>query len=71
MANEHGGEDNITAVVIRVEEDTGRRSLELSKTLPFGAKPSSGGEGEGDPVPDSDTPPAVVASTDQSPPSRP
>ncbi len=67
MANEHGGEDNITAVVIRVEEDGGRRNLELSKTLPFGAKPSSEAEGDAD----SDTPPAVVASTDQSPPSRP
>jgi serine/threonine protein phosphatase PrpC len=35
MANEHGGEDNITAVVIRVDDDGGRRDIELSRTQPL------------------------------------
>ncbi len=35
MANEHGGEDNITAILIRVEDDADpHRNLELSTTQP-------------------------------------
>ncbi|HEX2732727.1 MAG TPA: Stp1/IreP family PP2C-type Ser/Thr phosphatase [Polyangiaceae bacterium] len=32
MANEHGGEDNVTAVVIRIEEGDSRARLELANT---------------------------------------
>jgi PPM family protein phosphatase len=32
MANEHGGEDNVTAVVIRIEEGEVRSRLELATT---------------------------------------
>jgi len=65
MANEHGGEDNITAVVIRVEEE-GERQLELSKTLPLVSRPVMGSAS------DEDTPPAsTVTSAEQPPPSRP
>jgi protein phosphatase len=35
LANEHGGEDNITAVVIRVDDDGVRRDMELSRTQPL------------------------------------
>ena len=35
MANEHGGEDNITAVILRVEEDTERREISLGDTDPM------------------------------------
>jgi protein phosphatase len=62
MANEHGGEDNITAVVIRVEDDASERKIELSKTLPLTPRAGSS---------DEDTPPAAVAKVDQPPPSRP
>ena len=61
MANEHGGEDNITAVVIRVEDDVADRKIELSKTMPLTPRAT-----------DEDTPPAAaVAKVDQPPPSRP
>jgi protein phosphatase len=62
MANEHGGEDNITAVVIRVEDDVTDRKIELSKTMPL--TPRASGT-------DEDTPPAAAAKIDQPPPSRP
>jgi protein phosphatase len=66
MANEHGGEDNITAVVIRVEEE-GERQIELSKTLPLVARPSMSSAME------EDTPPAsaVAPPAERPPPSRP
>jgi serine/threonine protein phosphatase PrpC len=35
LANEHGGEDNITAVAIRVDDDGARRDMELSRTQPL------------------------------------
>jgi protein phosphatase len=65
LANEHGGEDNITAVVIRVEDD-GDRHLELSKTLPLVTRSSVTGTEE-------DTPPASAVSPAEPPPppSRP
>jgi serine/threonine protein phosphatase PrpC len=37
VANEHGGEDNITAVLVRIEEEPGTRvpeKVRLSDTLP-------------------------------------
>jgi protein phosphatase len=68
MANEHGGEDNITAVVIRVEADGDRRDFELSRTLPMGPE----AKGTPETGPDSETPPATPAAvTDRAPPSRP
>jgi protein phosphatase len=64
LANEHGGEDNITAVVIRVEEEADRH-IELSKTLPLVTR-SAMTEAS-----DEDTPPASMAKTADPPPSRP
>jgi protein phosphatase len=34
LANEHGGEDNITAVLIKIEEEPGGEKVSLSDTLP-------------------------------------
>jgi serine/threonine protein phosphatase PrpC len=64
LANEHGGEDNITAVAVRVDEDGPRRDLEFSKTQPGGIRSSRSPAEE-------DTPPASAATTDPAPPSRP
>jgi serine/threonine protein phosphatase PrpC len=64
LANEHGGEDNITAVAVRVDDDGPRRDLELQKTDPGGALPARSPAEE-------DTPPASTATTDPAPPSRP
>jgi hypothetical protein len=33
MANEHGGEDNITAVIVKIEGDTDKGEISLSDTL--------------------------------------
>jgi protein phosphatase len=67
LANEHGGEDNITAVVIRIVDDAGAtRNLEFSTTQPGLMPPTELGE------PLEDTPPAAASKvTDQAPPSRP
>lgn len=67
LANEHGGEDNITAVVIRIVDEATTRNLELSATQPGLSPPTELGE------PLEDTPPATApqASTDPAPPSRP
>ncbi|HYO94988.1 MAG TPA: Stp1/IreP family PP2C-type Ser/Thr phosphatase [Polyangiaceae bacterium] len=57
LANEHGGEDNITALVVRVESDGGGDTLNLSDTVP-----NSGGARSREQItaPDlnGDTPPA-------------
>src|SRR6478609_11771535 len=34
LANEHGGEDNITAVLVKIEADAGSGKVKLSDTLP-------------------------------------
>ena len=34
LANEHGGEDNITAVLVRIEPEPGGEKVSLSDTLP-------------------------------------
>jgi protein phosphatase len=34
LANEHGGEDNITAVLVRIEDEPGEGKVSLSDTLP-------------------------------------
>jgi protein phosphatase len=34
VANEHGGEDNITAVLVKVEAEPGAEKVSLSDTLP-------------------------------------
>ena len=34
LANEHGGEDNITAVLVRIEDEPGDQKVSLSDTLP-------------------------------------
>jgi serine/threonine protein phosphatase PrpC len=65
LANEHGGEDNITAVVIRVEDEGDHRALELSQTQPQRSSPRAATE-----LAEQDTPP-VPATTDPAPPSRP
>jgi protein phosphatase len=68
LANEHGGEDNITAILVRVEDDGDRRSLELSNTQPTGESPVA----EAKSPAEADTPPAgPVSRTDPAPPSRP
>jgi protein phosphatase len=67
LANEHGGEDNITAVVIRIVNDAMTRNLELSTTQPGGMTPPTE---LGAPL--EDTPQASAAqTTDPAPPSRP
>jgi protein phosphatase len=67
LANEHGGEDNITAVAVRVDEDGPRTELELGKTQPGGVRAAR------PPVAvEEDTPPAPAGVTDPAPPpSRP
>jgi protein phosphatase len=58
MANEHGGEDNITAVIVRIEPDPPEReSIKLRDTLPQPPGIVSGGAGA---VETADTPPAAV-----------
>jgi protein phosphatase len=34
LANEHGGEDNITAVLVKIEDEPGGEKVSLSDTLP-------------------------------------
>jgi protein phosphatase len=34
IANEHGGEDNITAVIVKIEDEPGDQKVSLSDTLP-------------------------------------
>ena len=34
LANEHGGEDNITAVLVKIEDEPGGPKVSLSDTLP-------------------------------------
>jgi protein phosphatase len=34
LANEHGGEDNITALVVRIEAEPGEERINFSDTLP-------------------------------------
>ncbi len=34
LANEHGGEDNITAVLVKIEDEPGAQKVRLSDTLP-------------------------------------
>ncbi|HEX7669174.1 MAG TPA: Stp1/IreP family PP2C-type Ser/Thr phosphatase [Polyangiaceae bacterium] len=64
LANEHGGEDNITAVAVRVDEEGPRQELELSKTQPGGIRAARSAAEE-------DTPPAPPTAPDPAPPSRP
>jgi protein phosphatase len=68
LANEHGGEDNITAVVVRIENDGEGdiRNLELSQTQPQRVSPRAASSA----VAELDTPPAPPAG-EPSPPSRP
>ena len=56
LANEHGGEDNITALVVRIEPSLGEGAQLSSETLPRGAVWAR--EGETRPEPGSDAPPA-------------
>jgi protein phosphatase len=51
LANEHGGEDNITAVVVRVEEED-RASMDFGTTQPLPIRPAEE---------EADTPPATPA----------
>lgn len=65
MANEHGGEDNITAVVVRIEDDGQTIRLDDVPSEPLEAAKAA----LGDPATEA-TPPAVPA-VDEPPPSRP
>lgn len=66
IANEHGGEDNVTAVVLRVEENSQRQDIPLSDTdpllsvrMPVGRAPGIGsGKAESSTRAEDDTPPA-------------
>jgi protein phosphatase len=53
LANEHGGEDNITAVIVRIEEDPDGETAGASETRSVGSRAEQVGE--------ADTPPAGVA----------
>jgi PPM family protein phosphatase len=56
LANEHGGEDNITAVIVRIERDGAEPGIGLSDTLPQQVLvPPTSSEAES-----ADTPPAGV-----------
>lgn len=61
MANEHGGEDNITALVVRIEPDAAGEPVKLTDTLPTvggaWARERQAQQGEAAP---GDTPPAGV-----------
>ena len=60
LANEHGGEDNITALVVRIEDEPGEVSL--SDTLPTPQTTRSRSDTDGlSPDVTADTPPAGVA----------
>jgi len=68
MANEHGGEDNITAVVVRIDADPPEReSIKLSDTMPHppGVGPVAATPAEPSPE-TADTPPAGVATAPNS-----
>ncbi|HEY8945117.1 MAG TPA: Stp1/IreP family PP2C-type Ser/Thr phosphatase [Polyangiaceae bacterium] len=57
LANEHGGEDNITALIVRIEEESETEKVNLSDTLPtHGGAPVR--ERAASPDPTADTPPA-------------
>jgi PPM family protein phosphatase len=59
LANEHGGEDNITAVLVRIEDEPGSEKVSLSDTLPTAL--TARVRGSDDAKPDdahADTPPA-------------
>lgn len=57
LANEHGGEDNITALVVRIEDEPGEVSLSDTLPTPQAARTRSQAEGA-DAI--ADTPPAGV-----------
>jgi PPM family protein phosphatase len=62
LANEHGGEDNITAVLVKIEDEPGGTKVSLSDTLPtpLTARLRQGPSGVSPTEPDAhaDTPPA-------------
>jgi len=65
LANEHGGEDNITAVVVRIDAGA-EDGPSLSETLPSAGTPVRGPQAS---IPDvtADTPPAGAVTTKSSP----
>ena len=58
LANEHGGEDNITALVVRIEPDAGMATQLSSETLPRGAVWLRDAGAGARPDPSGETPPA-------------
>jgi PPM family protein phosphatase len=60
LANEHGGEDNITAVLVKIEDEPGGEKVSLSDTLPTPLTARMRGPSATPTTPDvnADTPPA-------------
>ena len=59
LANEHGGEDNITAVLVKIEDEPGSEKVSLSDTLPTPLTARlRQGPGPTEPDAHADTPPA-------------
>ena len=64
LANEHGGEDNITAVLVKIEEEPGGPKVSLSDTLPTSLTarlrqgPGTSAVSPTEPDVNADTPPA-------------
>jgi protein phosphatase len=66
VANEHGGEDNITAVLVRIVEEPGSEKVSLSDTLPtpLTARLRQGGPASGAPNTEPLPPPMPAESPD-------
>lgn len=64
LANEHGGEDNITAVLVKIEAELSAEKVSLSDTLPtpltarLRQGPGAGARASSEPDAHADTPPA-------------
>jgi protein phosphatase len=60
LANEHGGEDNITAVLVKIEDEPGDQNIKLSDTLPTGVTVQAPSAADAAAYAHADTPPAGV-----------
>ena len=66
MANEHGGEDNITAVLVRIEGDPASEKIEVGDAIPKPMEAARAVVGDDAAVTD-ETPPAGVPATEPAP----